>query len=131
MDTGLPRFKVTDTTEEKVNAIQEYLYMFLEELRYYLQHLTEDNFTAEGAQALVSQAISGKEGQSAITRAVQEILALTESPRMASCEIDTAEGEVTYTVEGDKKEYSLTFVEDGDRVTYTWPDGFQCEVVII
>lgn len=48
--------------------------------------------------------------------------------RLASCEIDTANGEVTYTVEGDEMEYSLTFVVDGDSVTYTWPDGHECVV---
>lgn len=48
--------------------------------------------------------------------------------RLASCEIDTVNGEVTYTVEGDGNEYSLTFVVNGDSVTYTWPDGHTCEV---
>ena len=51
--------------------------------------------------------------------------------RLASCEIDTVNGEVTYTVEGDGNEYSLTFVVSGDTVTYTWPDGHSCEVSIV
>lgn len=51
--------------------------------------------------------------------------------RLASCEIDTVNGEVTYTVEGDGNEYSLTFVVNGDTVTYTWPDGHTCEVSIV
>lgn len=50
--------------------------------------------------------------------------------RLASCGIDTTTGEVTYTVEGDETEYGLTFVVDGDTVTYTWPDGFECEVTV-
>jgi len=51
--------------------------------------------------------------------------------RLASCEIDTVNGEVTYTVEGSEEEYGLTFTVNGDTVTYTWPDGHTCEVTVI
>lgn len=51
--------------------------------------------------------------------------------RLASLDIDTTAGEVSYTVEGDENEYGLTFEVDGDTVTYTWPDGHTCEVNVV
>ena len=50
--------------------------------------------------------------------------------RLASCNIDTTEGTVEYTLEGDETVYGLEFAVDGDTVTYTWPDGFECEVTV-
>ncbi len=51
--------------------------------------------------------------------------------RLQSCTIDTANGEVSYTVEGDDNEYGLTFAVEDDTVTYTWSDGFTCEVTVL
>ena len=59
IDAGLPRFSGGESTEEKVSAIQNYLFMLLEELRYLLRHLGKDNFTQAGAQEVVAQAVSG------------------------------------------------------------------------
>lgn len=50
--------------------------------------------------------------------------------RLASCIINSGTGTVAYTVEGDNTVYGLTFTENGDTVTYTWPDGHTCEVTI-
>lgn len=54
----------------------------------------------------------------------------TKAQRLASCDIDTTAGTVNYTLEGDENQYGLTFVVDGDSITYTWPDGFECVVTI-
>lgn len=51
--------------------------------------------------------------------------------RLKSCEIDTTSGVVTYTEEGDNTVRGLTFTVSGDTITYTWPDGFECEVTVI
>lgn len=51
--------------------------------------------------------------------------------RLKSCTIDTVNGTVDYTLEGDDNEYGLSFAVDGDTVTYTWPDGFECEVSVV
>lgn len=59
IDAGLPRFSGGESTEEKVSAIQNYLFMLLEELRYLLRHLGKDNFTQAGAQEVVIRALSG------------------------------------------------------------------------
>ena len=50
--------------------------------------------------------------------------------RLSSCDIDPELGTVTYFVEGDELGHQLTFTVDGDTVTYTWPDGFECTVTI-
>ena len=309
IDAGLPRFSGGESTEEKVSAIQNYLFMLLEELRYLLRHLGKDNFTQAGAQEVVEQAFGGDGsgagaqnnfletliartilGDTVISNTVvtnelyasygdiadltvwklrtdylraqnylhgskadvnyisihdeqidfitasvasplhaeqltrdgrsyywtdesrtrmtcmdvtpwpvtvygydeltkmsvrfQEIMTtqgtLTYAPvlvlgagdnqgnskgyifkeqndlliryvtsggeetditlsdyvdakhrRLASCEIDTVNGTVIYTVEGDETEYGLTFAADGDTVTYHWPDGHECEVSIL
>lgn len=44
LDTGLPRFTGTESTEDKISAIQNYLFVFLEELRYVLRNLGTENF---------------------------------------------------------------------------------------
>lgn len=56
---------------------------------------------------------------------------ITAKPqRLASCDIDIDNGTVDYTLEGDSNTYGLTFVIDGDSITYTWPDGFECVITI-
>ena len=57
---------------------------------------------------------------------------ITATPqRLASCTIDIDEGAVDYTLEGDSNHYGLTFMISGDSITYTWPDGFTCEITVI
>ena len=56
---------------------------------------------------------------------------ITDIPqRLSSCTIDTTNGTVDYTIEGDENHYGLTFTVSGNRVTYTWPDGFTCTITI-
>ena len=56
---------------------------------------------------------------------------ITSKPqRLASCDIDIDNGTVDYTLEGDSNHYGLTFVINGDSITYTWPDGFRCTITI-
>jgi len=50
--------------------------------------------------------------------------------RLKSCTINPGTGSVWYTVEGSEALYTLSFVVDGDTVTYLWPDGFSCSVTI-
>lgn len=57
---------------------------------------------------------------------------ITAKPqRLSSCDIDIDLGTVDYKLEGDDNIYGLTFVVNGDSITYTWPDGFQCEITVI
>lgn len=51
--------------------------------------------------------------------------------RLSSCEIDIDNGTVDYTLEGDSNTYGLTFIINGDSITYTWPDGFTCTITVI
>lgn len=62
LETGLPSFHGYESTEEKVDAIQNSLFMLMEELRYLLRHLDADNFSDEGMQELaesVAEAAGG------------------------------------------------------------------------
>ena len=43
-DTMVPNFKGNETTEEKVDQIQNYLYMLVEQLRYSMANIGEENF---------------------------------------------------------------------------------------
>ena len=52
LETGLPSFSGYEETEEKVDALQNYLFMLLEELRYLLRHLDAENFSESGLEAL-------------------------------------------------------------------------------
>ena len=56
---------------------------------------------------------------------------ITSKPqRLASCDINIDAGTVDYTLEGDSNHYGLTFIINGDSITYTWPDGFRCTITI-
>ena len=57
MDTGYPNFTGMETTEDKVTAIQNYLFMFMEELRYLLRHLDADNFTDAGLAGMAESMV--------------------------------------------------------------------------
>lgn len=52
LDTGFPVFTGGETAEEKLERIQNYLFMLLEELRWLLHHLGEENFGAEALERL-------------------------------------------------------------------------------
>ena len=57
LETGLPSFSGYEETEEKVNALQNYLYMLMEELRYLLRHLDAENFSESGIETLVERVV--------------------------------------------------------------------------
>ncbi len=77
IDAGLPRFSGGESTEEKVSAIQNYLFMLLEELRFLLRHLGKDNFTQAGAQEVVAQAVSGDESGGTTNNYFETLIAQT------------------------------------------------------
>ena len=52
-DTAFPELSAKKTTEEKLRAVQDYLYMLLETLRWTLRHLSADNFDEAGAASLL------------------------------------------------------------------------------
>lgn len=56
IDTGFPNFSGYEKTEEKVEAIQNYLFMLLEELRFLLRNLDLDNFNEQGIKDLAAAA---------------------------------------------------------------------------
>lgn len=58
LDTGYPNFSGYEKTSEKVDAIQNYLFILLEELRFLLRNLDLDNFNEQGIKDLAT-AIAG------------------------------------------------------------------------
>ena len=52
IDAGLPRFTGAESTEDKVNAIQNYLFMLQEELHYVLHNLSEENINENSLKEL-------------------------------------------------------------------------------
>lgn len=56
---------------------------------------------------------------------------ITSKPqRLARCEIDVEHEIIKYRLEGDPNVYEITFVLGSNSITYTWPDGFNCSIVI-
>ena len=52
LDTGYPIFAGGESTETKVERIQNYLFMLLEELRWLMHHLGEENFGEDALKKL-------------------------------------------------------------------------------
>ena len=50
--------------------------------------------------------------------------------RLNSLIIDKGSNAIVYTVEGDNHLYSLTYSIDGDTISFTWPDGYTCDINI-
>ena len=70
LETGMPGFRGDEKTEDKVDALQNYLYMLMEELRYLLRHLDAENFSDSGLEALaesVAETGSGSISGPAVT----------------------------------------------------------------
>ena len=57
---------------------------------------------------------------------------ITSKPqRLETCTININDGTVDYTLEGDSNHYGLTFSIMNNDITYVWPDGFRCQIVVI
>ena len=70
LETGMPSFHGYETTEEKVDALQNALFLLMEELRYLLRHLDADNFSDSGLEELaetVAEAAGGSLGSGSVT----------------------------------------------------------------
>ncbi len=52
LETGMPSFHGYESTEERVDALQNCLFMLMEELRYLLRHLDAENFSDSGLEDL-------------------------------------------------------------------------------
>ena len=56
-DAAFPDLGAKAATEDKLRAVQDYLYMLLETLRWTLRHLSADNFSDADAAGLVAAAV--------------------------------------------------------------------------
>ena len=55
LDAGFPSFTGRESTGEKLERIQNYLFQLLEELRYLLHNLETENFNSAGLEELVTE----------------------------------------------------------------------------
>lgn len=78
LDSGLPQFTGTENTADKVSAIQNYLFMLLEQLRYVLNNLGKENFNSTELESLKTE----------IKNAVK--IELNDGEDMATIQIDLA-----------------------------------------
>ncbi len=51
-DTGFPQFAGSETSDQKIDKVMNYLYMLLEQLRYTLNNLDSDNFNDTGLKEI-------------------------------------------------------------------------------
>lgn len=51
-DTGFPQFTGSESNEQKLDKVMNYLYMLLEQLRYTLNNLDSDNFNETGLKEI-------------------------------------------------------------------------------
>ena len=78
LETGMPSFHGYETTEEKVDALRNSLFLLMEELRYLLRHLDAENFSDSGleelAETVAETAGGGRESGSVTPEALREAL---------------------------------------------------------
>ena len=74
IDTGFPNFSGYEKTEEKVEAIQNYLFMLLEELRFLLRNLDGDNFNDAGLAEIAQSVAAALEKNPVFDSVVTNIL---------------------------------------------------------
>lgn len=122
IDSGLPRFQGAESTEDKVEAIQNYLFMLMEEMQYVLRNLGEENFNSSSlteigdkitkpltvklgdVDSVLTEVIYDEEGlRTKIASAEGDISALAQTASGLTTRVQNAEGSIstlTQTAEG-------------------------------
>lgn len=113
-DTGFPYLEESHSTQEKIDKIQSYLYMLLEQLRYTLGNLDANNFNEEGLSSIadmitepvyarleddegrISQLIIDAQGLGTrVSDAEGNISSLTQTANAMQLRISDAEGNIS------------------------------------
>lgn len=113
-DTGLPDLAGKGSTEEKLKAVSGYLYMLLEQLRYTLSNLGQDNFNdteleilgktltapveirlkdAEGNMAELS--LKADQLSSKVENVQKDVSTVTQTAQELSVKFESAQGKIT------------------------------------
>jgi len=87
LDTKFPSFRDSQTPDEKISAIQDYLKMLMRELRYTLHNLSDRNFNANSLERLTAalgdaayqQAASAAASATAAATSAQSAIAAAEN----------------------------------------------------
>ena len=92
-DAGFPQLTNNIPMEERMNRIQQYLYMLLEQLRYVLSNLGEENFN-EAALKEIGEGISGPI-MSVVTDLQGNVSTLEQTASSLTSRISNAEGDIS------------------------------------
>ena len=119
LETGLPSFSGYEETEEKVDALRNYLFMLMEELRYLLRHLDAENFSESGLETLaesVAEAAGGISGQALTAETLMEAL-YAKYGLVADLEADRLRTDwqrAVYCREGNRNDLHYIRIRDGE-----------------
>lgn len=92
-DTNFPRLTADQPVEERLGKIQNYLYMLLEELRYTLSNLGEENFN-EKTLAELGETITGPISRT-VTDLAGNVSTLEQTAESLTTRVSDAEGNIT------------------------------------
>lgn len=92
-DTNFPRLTADQPVEERLGKIQNYLYMLLEELRYTLSNLGEENFN-EQTLAELGETITGPLSNT-VSDLAGNVSTLEQTAESLTSRVSDAEGNIT------------------------------------
>lgn len=92
-DAGFPRLTNDIPMEERMNRVQQYLFMLLEQLRYALANLGEENFN-EASLAAIERAITDPIMQ-VVTDVQGNVSVLEQTAQSLTIRITNAEGDIS------------------------------------
>lgn len=105
IDTSFPTFTGKETYREQVGALQDYLYLVVEELKYQLANLNAQNWNKTALQQMQQETVEPTNAEVAlikeqITNITNRLTALTASLNQLTERMETAEEELPKLWEG-------------------------------
>lgn len=92
-DAGFPRLTNDIPMEERMNRVQQYLFMLLEQLRYALSNLSEDNFNEADLKQLQEETTAGL--RSVVTDLAGNVSVLEQTASSLTSQVSDIEGNVS------------------------------------
>lgn len=108
----LPKFRAEESDSERIKAIYNYLFMLVEQLRYSLANISEDNFNTaalDGIKSDIAEPIFMR-----LESAEGEITDLTVSGGYLASRISSAEGNISILAQTDESLSSRITSAEGD-----------------
>lgn len=117
----LPKFRAEESDSERIRAIYNYLFMLVEQLRYSLSNISEDNFNEtalEGIKSDIAEPIFMR-----LESAEGDITDLTVSGGYLASRISSAEGNISILAQTDESLSSRITSAEGDISNLTQTSG--------